>query len=54
MNEPEHSQTLTTAIQIAIVDFLKSLNVIPAAVVGHSSGEIGAAYAPPSLSKCIG
>ena len=44
MNEPEHSQTVTTAIQIAIVDFLKSVDVVPAAVVGHSSGEIAAAY----------
>ncbi|KAH8429841.1 type I polyketide synthase [Aspergillus melleus] len=50
MNEPEHSQTVTTAIQIAIVDFLKSVNVVPAAVVGHSSGEIAAAYCAGVIS----
>ena len=38
MNEAEFSQALTTAIQIAIVDLLKSWGVSPTAVVGHSSG----------------
>ncbi|KAL8731365.1 MAG: hypothetical protein Q9166_003457 [cf. Caloplaca sp. 2 TL-2023] len=49
--EPEHiqspkvSQVACTAIQIAIVDLLASWSVRPVAVVGHSSGEMAAAYA---------
>jgi acyl transferase domain-containing protein len=35
---------MTTALQIALVDFLKALQVTPAAIAGHSSGEIAAAY----------
>ncbi|KAI1851631.1 hypothetical protein JX266_003093 [Neoarthrinium moseri] len=46
-----HSQTLCTALQIAIVDLLKSWNVKPMAVVGHSSGEIAAAYAAGLMSN---
>ncbi|KAI1743043.1 hypothetical protein F4680DRAFT_445514 [Xylaria scruposa] len=43
------SQPVCTAIQIALIDTLKSLNVNPCAVVGHSSGEIAAAYAAGAL-----
>ncbi|KAF9773476.1 hypothetical protein IL306_008699 [Fusarium sp. DS 682] len=39
------AQTVCTAVQIGIVDLLASWSVRPAAVVGHSSGEIAAAYA---------
>ncbi|RYP13625.1 hypothetical protein DL767_010635 [Monosporascus sp. MG133] len=39
------SQPVCTAIQIAIVDLLRLWGVNPSAVVGHSSGEIAAAYA---------
>lgn len=39
------SQPLCTAIQVALVDLLRSAGVKLAAVVGHSSGEIAAAYA---------
>lgn len=45
VHEPEFSQPLCTALQIAIVDLLSSWNVKPVATVGHSSGEIAAAYA---------
>lgn len=38
---PEYSQTLCTAVQIALVDMLKQWGVKPRATVGHSSGEIG-------------
>lgn len=44
------SQPATTAIQIALVRLLSSWGVTPLAVVGHSSGEIGAAYAAGALS----
>ena len=39
------SQPLCTAIQIALVDLLHSMGIRFSQVVGHSSGEIGAAYA---------
>lgn len=44
------SQPLCTAVQIALVDLLSSLGVSFHAVVGHSSGEIAAAYAAGVLS----
>ncbi|KAH8890390.1 hypothetical protein GQ53DRAFT_721621 [Thozetella sp. PMI_491] len=47
---PEYSQPLCTALQIALVELLKSFNVIPSAVIGHSSGEIAAAYTSGALS----
>ncbi|KAI0015454.1 reducing type I polyketide synthase [Xylariomycetidae sp. FL0641] len=40
----EFSQAVTTAIQLALVDLLESFGVQPSVVVGHSSGEIAAAY----------
>jgi acyl transferase domain-containing protein/NADPH:quinone reductase-like Zn-dependent oxidoreductase len=39
------SQPTCTAVQLALVNLLRSWGLQPAAVVGHSSGEIGAAYA---------
>ncbi|KAJ3548513.1 hypothetical protein NM208_g974 [Fusarium decemcellulare] len=45
VHEAHMSQPLCTAIQIALVDLLASWNVRPAAVIGHSSGEIACAYA---------
>ncbi|KAL9091407.1 MAG: hypothetical protein Q9165_004793 [Trypethelium subeluteriae] len=51
----ELSQTLTTCVQIALVDMLAAWNIRPGVVNGHSSGEIAAAYAAGALSKqdCI-
>jgi acyl transferase domain-containing protein len=43
IDEPEYSQTLCTAVQIALVDLLESFSIRPSVVVGHSSGEIAAA-----------
>jgi acyl transferase domain-containing protein len=45
VHEAEFAQPLTTALQIALVDLLRSVGVALDAVVGHSSGEIAAAYA---------
>ena len=50
LSTAELSQPLCTAIQIALVDALKSLTIEPDAVVGHSSGEIAAAYAAGALT----
>lgn len=44
------SQPLCAALQLAIVDLLKQWGIVPSAVVGHSSGEIAAAYAAGILS----
>lgn len=48
--QPFLSQPATTAVQIALVDLLSTWNIKPIAVVGHSSGEIAAAYAAGALS----
>ncbi|KAG6281496.1 Type I Iterative PKS [Claviceps purpurea] len=45
VNDAEISQPSCTAVQIALVALLKSWGINPAAVTGHSSGEIAAAYA---------
>lgn len=44
-NSAELAQPLCTALQIALVHHLWRLGIFPAAVVGHSSGELAAAYA---------
>ncbi|BCS26961.1 type I iterative PKS [Aspergillus puulaauensis] len=46
----ELAQPLCTAVQIALVDLLASWGVHPDAVVGHSAGEIAAAYACGAVS----
>ncbi|RAH60136.1 polyketide synthase [Aspergillus piperis CBS 112811] len=45
----EISQPLCTAVQIALTNMLKDWGVSPETVVGHSSGEIGAAYATGAI-----
>ncbi|KAK0732344.1 hypothetical protein B0T21DRAFT_412523 [Apiosordaria backusii] len=49
VNKAEFSQPLCTAVQIVIVNLLRKFGIVPAAVVGHSSGEIAAAYAASAL-----
>ena len=39
-----YSQPICTALQIALVDLLRSWGITPASVTGHSSGEIAAGY----------
>ncbi|KAJ5771719.1 hypothetical protein N7520_002248 [Penicillium odoratum] len=50
INEATLSQPCCTAIQIALVDLLKSWGIRPTIVCGHSSGEIAAAYAAGILT----
>lgn len=50
LNHPCLSQTVCTALQIALVDLLRSWEIYPDSVTGHSSGEIAAAYAAGALS----
>ncbi|KAI1342798.1 hypothetical protein F5Y15DRAFT_268999 [Xylariaceae sp. FL0016] len=45
------SQPVCTAVQLAIVDLLASWEIQPSAVIGHSSGEIAAAYAAGALDS---
>lgn len=47
---PEFSQPLCTALQIALVELLRSFKITASAVIGHSSGEIAAAYTIGALS----
>ncbi|KAJ5429252.1 hypothetical protein N7491_006268, partial [Penicillium cf. griseofulvum] len=50
ITEAAVSQPLCLAIQVVLVDILRAAGVQFKAVVGHSSGEIGAAYAAGILS----
>ncbi|RAL08511.1 polyketide synthase [Aspergillus homomorphus CBS 101889] len=50
IHEPEIAQPANTALQMALVDLLRGVGLKPAAVIGHSSGEIAAAYALGALS----
>lgn len=50
VNQPDMSQPLCTALQIALIELLRTFGITPKAVVGHSSGEIAAAYCMGALS----
>ncbi|KAI0014683.1 putative polyketide synthase [Xylariomycetidae sp. FL0641] len=50
VHEAELSQPLCTAVQVLVVDLLQHAGVRFSAVVGHSSGEIAAAYTAGYLS----
>ena len=50
IDDPAFSQPCCTALQIALVDLLETFGITPVAVIGHSSGEIAAAYAAKGLS----
>lgn len=50
INQASVSQPLCTALQVALVELLRAAGIGFSAVVGHSSGEIGAAYAAGYLS----
>ncbi|KAK4161309.1 hypothetical protein QBC43DRAFT_97854 [Cladorrhinum sp. PSN259] len=51
VDKAAYSQCLCTVLQIALVDLLRCWGVHAAAVVGHSSGEIAAAYCAGGLSR---
>lgn len=50
VSEVHISQPISVAIQLCLVDLLRSWDITPSAVVSHSSGEIAAAYAVGLLS----
>ncbi|RHZ54247.1 uncharacterized protein CDV56_107115 [Aspergillus thermomutatus] len=51
INAASFSQPICTAVQVALVDLLRHWGVRPRAVVGHSSGEIAAAYAKGAITR---
>ena len=51
INHVTRSQPVCTAVQVALVDLLSKWGVTPKAVIGHSSGEIAAAYASGRLTS---
>jgi acyl transferase domain-containing protein len=50
VHEAEMGYALSVALQIGLVDVLRSWGVEPNAVIGHSSGEIAAAYASGAIT----
>ncbi|KAK8107122.1 uncharacterized protein PG998_009135 [Apiospora kogelbergensis] len=50
VDQVEFSMPLSCAVQLALVKLLRTFGVVPAAVTGHSSGEIAAAFAAGALS----
>ncbi|KAI5803013.1 hypothetical protein EDC01DRAFT_702745 [Geopyxis carbonaria] len=51
INNPEVSQPVCTAVQLALVELLSTWNITPQGVIGHSSGEIAAAEAAGYISR---
>lgn len=51
IGQPALAQPLTTALQVALVDLMRSWGIVPTSVTGHSSGEIAAAYCAGALSR---
>jgi acyl transferase domain-containing protein len=51
IGQGELAQPTTTAIQIALVDLFATFGIHPRRVVGHSSGEIAAAYAAGRIDR---
>ncbi|KAK2861322.1 Type I Iterative PKS [Arthroderma sp. PD_2] len=50
VNEAHISQPICTAIQLGLVELLKSWEIKPSMVSGHSSGEMAAAYATGAIT----
>lgn len=51
VDQPLYSQPLCTAIQVALVDLFNSWGLTPSSVIGHSSGEIAAAYSAGAITR---
>ncbi|KAK6952379.1 hypothetical protein Daesc_006915 [Daldinia eschscholtzii] len=51
VDQPDVSQVFCTAIQVALIDLLADWSIRPNTVIGHSSGEIAAAYAAGHISR---
>nr|WHN38867.1 polyketide synthase 6 [Elsinoe perseae] len=51
VGEAALSMPISTAVQLALVDLLRSWGIKPTAVTGHSSGEASAAYAAGALDQ---
>lgn len=51
LRQPEFSQPLVTALQLCILAVLETWGIKPSSVVGHSSGEIAAAYSAGRLDR---
>nr|QEG79217.1 polyketide synthase 8407 [Alternaria oxytropis] len=51
IHQPELSQPICTALQVAIHDLLTSWKICASISIGHSSGEIAAAYASSAISR---
>jgi acyl transferase domain-containing protein len=51
LGQAEFSQPACTAVQMAVVNLLRSWNISPSAVIGHSSGELAAAYASGAITS---
>ena len=50
MDQPEYAQPANFALQAALFDLITSWGVAPDAVVGHSIGEVSAAYASDAIT----
>lgn len=50
IDDPEYSQPMTTALQLASFELLEGLDIRATVAIGHSSGEIAAAYAAGALN----
>ncbi|KAM5467173.1 Type I Iterative PKS [Microsporum ferrugineum] len=50
IDDPEFAQTLCTAVQMGLANLLNKWGIVSATVIGHSSGEIAAAYTSGAIT----
>ncbi|KAF7588746.1 hypothetical protein BBP40_005272 [Aspergillus hancockii] len=51
VHKTEYTQPLCTALQVGLIDLLSHFMIRPKAVIGHSAGEIAAAYCASAISR---